>query len=102
MNEAKASQNWPYNREIVALHVISTEKYAFLILLSVLSLSVPVQAQAPERSYKQDDVWSIFTRKRFEARRDSITALPMKLYKPYFAVTPFVGYNPAYGMLIGV
>jgi len=26
----------------------------------------------------------------------------MVLYKPYFAVTPFLGYNPAYGMLIGV
>lgn len=84
------------------MHVISTVKYAFLILLSLLFLSVPVRAQVPERSFKQDDVWSIFTRKKFEARRDSISALPMTLYKPYLAVTPFVGYNPAYGMLIGV
>ena len=28
--------------------------------------------------------------------------MPVQIKKPYFATTPFIGYNPAYGLLIGV
>ena len=34
--------------------------------------------------------------------RDSVAAKPVVLRKPYFSTTPYIGYNPAYGMLIGV
>lgn len=73
-----------------------------MILLAAMLHPVAIYSQAPDKSLKQDDVWSIFTRKKFESRRDSISALPVALYKPYFAITPFIGYNPAYGMLVGV
>lgn len=66
----------------------------------VLSSTLYVQAQ--KQSFKQDDVWSIFVREKNRAKRDSLTDKPLKLYKPYYAITPFIGYNPAYGMLIGV
>jgi hypothetical protein len=74
----------------------------FLIfLLASLTPASVLHAQKPQKTFKQDDVFGIFTRKKNEARRDSITKQPKERYKPYFAATPFIGYNPAYGMLIG-
>jgi len=72
-----------------------------LIIVSALSPFV-AQGQAKNKAFKQDDVWSIFTRESKQAARDSVSLAPPRLYKPYIAVTPFIGYNPAYGMLIGV
>ncbi|MCX6306434.1 MAG: BamA/TamA family outer membrane protein [Bacteroidetes bacterium] len=74
----------------------------FCIACALLMATAVIQAQSPGKSFKQDDVWSIFTREKNAAKRDSASAEPMVLYKPYLAITPFVGYNPAYGMLIGV
>jgi hypothetical protein len=76
-------------------------RLTFILLFAIVIPTSFLYAQSPEKTFRQDDVWSIFTRKKNEARRDSITAKPMEMYKPYFAVTPFIGYNPAYGMLIG-
>ena len=46
---------------------------------------------------------SAFLSKRKNAtRRDSANIEPIVLKKPYFAITPYVGYNPAYGVLIGL
>ena len=55
-----------------------------------------------QKTFKQDDVWSIFVKQSKRAARDSAAAKPAVLRKPYFSVTPYVGYNPAYGALIGV
>ena len=55
-----------------------------------------------QKTFKQDDVWSIFVKQSKRAARDSAAAKPVVLHKPYFSVTPYVGYNPAYGALIGV
>ena len=71
------------------------------MIVSALSPFV-AQGQAKNKAFKQDDVWSIFTRESKQAARDSVSLAPPRLYKPYIAVTPFIGYNPAYGMLIGV
>jgi outer membrane protein assembly factor BamA len=68
------------------------------LLLVPFSLS----AQETQKIFKQDDVFSIFVKKSKRAARDSATAKPAVLYKPYFSITPYVGYNPAYGGLIGV
>ncbi len=76
--------------------------FSISLLLTAILLSFAVNAQTGEKQLDQNDVWSIFIRARNAARRDSIAALPMKRYKPYFAITPFIGYNPAYGGLIGV
>jgi hypothetical protein len=74
----------------------------FLVVTLAFFMQVcAIYAQPEQDPFKQDDVWSIFTRQKNKARRDSISATPMIRYKPYFAVTPFVGYNPAYGFLIG-
>lgn len=62
----------------------------------------PLAAQDSAKTFKQDDVFSIFVRKKNRQKRDSITFKPVIIKKPYFATTPFVGYNPAYGFLIGV
>jgi hypothetical protein len=59
-------------------------------------------AQKNEKTFKQEDVFSIFIKKEKRALRDSATKAPIILKKPYFATTPFVGYNPAYGFLIGI
>ncbi|MFZ4521792.1 MAG: BamA/TamA family outer membrane protein [Bacteroidales bacterium] len=74
----------------------------FILLGALFSLTLPLVAQKPVKTFKQDDVWSIFIREKNAAKRDSISARPIELYKAYVAVTPFIGYNPAYGMLIGV
>jgi hypothetical protein len=59
-------------------------------------------AQTPQKTFRQDDVFSIFTKKSHRAKRDSISAKPVEQFKPYFSTTPFVGYNPAYGVVVGV
>ena len=76
----------------------------FIFLLLVASNLQPfkLSAQKSEKTFKQDDVFSIFIKKEKRAQRDSVTKEPIALKKPYFATTPFVGYNPAYGFLIGV
>ncbi len=75
--------------------------FVILVLISVLPSSL-LYAQKDVKSFKQDDVFSIFVKKENRAKRDSITFKPVEIRKPYFATTPFVGYNPAYGFLIGV
>ena len=57
---------------------------------------------AQQKTFHQDDVWSIFVKESKREARDSAAAKPVVLRKPYFSVTPYVGYNPAYGALIGV
>ena len=73
----------------------------FILLLSQF-LSNDLTAQESKKTYRQDDVFSIFVKKEKRALRDSATGESIILKKPYFATTPFVGYNPAYGFLIGV
>ncbi len=73
----------------------------FILLLSQF-LSFNLSAQESRKTFKQDDVFSIFIKKEKRARRDSATEEPVILKKPYFATTPFIGYNPAYGFLIGI
>jgi hypothetical protein len=77
-------------------HVIIIPLIALLLYPSVLD------AQKSVKTFKQDDVFSIFVKKENRQKRDSITFKPVQIRKPYFATTPFVGYNPAYGFLIGV
>lgn len=77
------------------------KKQLNLIVLITLSVSL-VFAQESPKTFKQDDVFSLFVKKANRAKRDSITFKPVQIRKPYFATTPFIGYNPAYGMLIGV
>ena len=74
----------------------------FVLTITFLLTTFPISAQKSEKTFKQDDVFSIFVKKANRAKRDSITFLPPVIKKPYFATTPFIGYNPAYGMLIGV
>ena len=74
----------------------------FLLLSAVSLLPVSLFAQTSRKTFKQDDVFVIFTKKEHRAQRDSATKESVILKKPYFATTPFVGYNPAYGFLIGV
>jgi hypothetical protein len=78
-------------------------KYFFIILLLAVFLQPHrLSAQKSEKTFKQDDVFSIFIKQENRARRDSANQKPILLRKPYFATTPFIGYNPAYGFLIGV
>jgi hypothetical protein len=80
-----------------------TKNYFSLLFLFVLVIGTnSLHAQTRPKTFKQDDVFSIFTKKSKQAERDSVTAAPAMLFKPYFAITPFVGYNPAYGLLVGV
>lgn len=72
------------------------------MMISLLLIPGTLSAQKAEKTFKQDDVFSIFVKKANRAKRDSLTFLPPQIKKPYFATTPFIGYNPAYGMLIGV
>jgi len=74
----------------------------FLFLLILATGHLSLHAQKPKKTFKQDDVFVIFTKKAKLAKRDSLTAKPAELFKAYFSTTPYVGYNPAYGMLIGV
>jgi hypothetical protein len=57
---------------------------------------------AQEKTFKQNDVWSVFIKESKQAARDSAAAKPAVIRKPYFSTTPYIGYNPAYGALIGV
>ena len=59
-------------------------------------------AQKSEKTFRQDDVFSIFLKKEKRALRDSTPEKPVVLKKPYFALTPYAGYNPAYGFLVGM
>ena len=71
----------------------------FMILILYSHLLV---AQDEQKTFKQDDVFSIFIKESKKAERDSLSSKPVALYKPYFSITPYVGYNPAYGLLVGV
>ncbi len=77
-------------------------KLFFLFLLSLNLQPFKIAAQESKKTFRQDDVFSIFIKKEKRAQRDSVTKKPVIIKKPYFATTPFVGYNPAYGFLIGV
>lgn len=85
---------------------ISTYNKAKKLALAVLLLSpcllVPVSLSGQQKTFHQDDVWSVFVKKSKRAARDSAATKPPVLKKPYFSTTPYVGYNPAYGALIGV
>jgi hypothetical protein len=78
--------------------------YQFIALLMLSWILQPLQlfSQESSKTFIQDDVFSIFIKKENRARRDSASEQSIVLRKPYFATTPFVGYNPAYGFLIGV
>jgi hypothetical protein len=78
------------------------KKILAMFVLFSLAGNLSIQAQEQQKTFKQDDVFSIFVKKSKRAARDSATAKPAILYKPYFSVTPYVGYNPAYGLLVGV
>ncbi len=78
------------------------KKLLVLLLLALILQPFIISAQESAKSFRQDDVFSIFIKKEKRAKRDSITTEPVIIKKPYFATTPFVGYNPAYGFLIGV
>ncbi|MEI7727390.1 MAG: BamA/TamA family outer membrane protein [Bacteroidota bacterium] len=86
--------SWPISHKYPAFTFICLVVFLFVCASGLY-------AQTDQKTFKQDDVWSIFTRKKNAARRDSITQKPIELYKPYLTITPFIGYNPAYGMLIG-
>ena len=78
------------------------KKLLLLLLLALNLQPFKISAQESTKSFRQDDVFSIFIKKEKRAKRDSVTTEPVIIKKPYFATTPFVGYNPAYGFLIGV
>jgi len=86
------------------IRLVAKRKPWGVIILLILFLiqHTTIYAQTTEKTFKQDDVFSIFVKKANRAKRDSITFKPVQIRKPYFATTPFIGYNPAYGMLIGV
>jgi hypothetical protein len=71
----------------------------FMILIFYSPLLV---AQDEQKTFKQDDVFSLFVKERKKAARDSLKSRPAEPFKPYFSITPYVGYNPAYGLLVGV
>jgi hypothetical protein len=73
-----------------------------ILLFLVTGLFVPGFSQTEKQPFRQDDVWRIFTKDENMARRDSLSSEPHKIREPMYAITPFVGYNPAYGMLVGV
>ncbi len=88
---------WPVNNR----HYDRLVRPGIILLMFMLQVFT-VAGQSKQKTFKQDDVWSIFAKEANQAQRDSVTSKPMVLYKPYYSITPFVGYNPAYGMLIGV
>jgi len=67
----------------------------FIILYLSGGFIFSLSAQEQQKTFKQDDVFSIFVKKSKRAARDSADAKPVILYKPYFSVTPYIGYNPA-------
>ena len=78
------------------------KKTTILIFLALVIQTSLLSAQEKQKTFQQDDVFSVFIKKEKRKTRDSLNNLPVVLYKPYIALTPFVGYNPAYGMLVGV
>lgn len=77
--------------------------YLLLVCLSpLLLISLSLSAQEQQKTFFQDDVWSVFMKKSKREARNSAAAKPVELFKPYFSITPYVGYNPAYGLLVGV
>ncbi|MFZ4572656.1 MAG: BamA/TamA family outer membrane protein [Bacteroidales bacterium] len=78
------------------------KKITILVVFALIVQSYPLSAQEKQKTIHQDDVFSVFVKKEKRKTRDSLNNLPVVLYKPYIAVTPFVGYNPAYGMLVGI
>jgi hypothetical protein len=88
--------------KMIKLDIHRKLRSIFILIILFLLPSIIVSAQKPKKTFKQDDVFSIFVKKAKRAKRDSITFKPIQIKKPYFATTPFIGYNPAYGMLIGV
>jgi hypothetical protein len=76
-------------------------KQSFILMILLSFASGIISAQQEEKTFKQDDVFSLFVKARNKATRDSSFSRPVILYKPYFSVTPYVGYNPAYGLLVG-
>ena len=78
------------------------KKTTILIVLALVIQTSLLSAQEKQKTFQQDDVFSLFAKKEKRKISDSLNALPVVVYKPYFAATPFIGYNPAYGMLVGV
>ncbi len=78
------------------------KKITIVIVLALVIPSYLLCAQEKQKTIQQNDVFSLFVKKENRKIRDSLNTLPVVLYKPFIAVTPFVGYNPAYGMLVGV
>jgi len=75
-----------------------------ILIFLVLLFCCPhfLMAQNEQKAFKQDDVFSLFVKESRKAARDSLKSRPAEPFKPYFSVTPYVGYNPAYGLLVGV
>lgn len=82
--------------------LVSLSPLLLVSLSPLLLVSLSLSAQDSQKTFKQDDVFSLFVKKSKKAARDSVSAKPVIFYKPYFSVTPYVGYNPAYGLLLGV
>ena len=78
------------------------KKITIIFLLAMVVQSYVLIAQEKQKTFQQDDIFSVFIKKEKRKISDSLNALPVVLYKPYLAVTPFIGYNPAYGMLVGI
>ena len=78
------------------------KKITIIFFLAMVIQSFVLIAQEKQKAFQQDDVFSVFVKKEKRKISDSLNALPIVLYKPYLAVTPFIGYNPAYGMLVGI
>ncbi len=78
------------------------KKITIIFLFALVIQSYGLIAQEKQKTFQQDDVFSVFVKKEKRKISDSLNALPVALYKPYLAVTPFIGYNPAYGMLVGI
>ncbi|MEI6900294.1 MAG: hypothetical protein WCL00_10485, partial [Bacteroidota bacterium] len=78
------------------------KKITILFVIVLVIQNSFLTAQVKQKRFKQDDVFTLFIKKEKRKVSDSLNVLPAVLYKPYLAVTPFIGYNPAYGMLIGV
>jgi hypothetical protein len=77
-------------------------KFSLLLCPIIVFLLFPLSVSSQQKSFHQEDVWSVFVRKSKRAAHDSAESKPAIMYKPYFSITPYVGYNPAYGGLIGI
>lgn len=83
-------------------YYLNLYKFALAVLFFSSDLLFPLSLFSQQKTFQQDDVWSIFVKDSKQAARDSAAAEPVVLLKPYFSVTPYIGYNPAYGALIGI